>query len=239
MAEEKNHADVEKDEDKLESDDIEDGEEAPSETKASDSEGEGDEVEDGEEGEEPEIPVRRSFAQHIIARKNKTIEKLRSKAAEDGDDDEEEIPPEESNDGLTPEAQNAVQREVSKAVAPIVKTLVSKADEDELKELYGNEPEAKKFDKRIRAYMNSPHYKGVPSAVIYHHLAFDQAETTGSRRRNSADVEAAHQRGGGRPLRPNAASAGDVPSVDEIEDMSEEEFENLQHKARTGRFVKK
>lgn len=185
-----------------------------------------------DEEAEPEIPVRKSAEQHIIARQKRTIDKLRSK--------EEEEPPEEEGeeDALSPEAQSAVQKEVAKAIGPVVQSLASKADEDELGDLLASEPESVKYAKRIRAYMNNKHYKGVPPSVIYHHLAFDDAAVTGARRKRAADLEAGHTKGGGRTTRP-VVSADDIPSVEEQNEMSDADFEALQHRARSGEFVKR
>mgnify|MGYP001579728338 CR=1 FL=1 len=190
-----------------------------------------------DEGEaEPEIPVRKSALQQIIGRKNRQIERLRSKNEDEstgggGKDEEDE------EDSLTPEARGAVQREVAKALGPVVSSLSSKADEDELQDLLGSDPEAKKYEKRIRAYMGHESYKGVPPSVIYHHLAFDAAAGAGVRRKGAANFDAGQSRGGGRTSRPTDTGTGDVPSVEEQNEMSEAEFEALQHRARSGEFV--
>lgn len=197
----------------------------------------------GEGEAEPEIPVRRSVLQHVIARKNFELKRLRSKEDDDEGDDFE--PPdragkgdEEDEDALTPEARGAVQKEVLRAIGPVVKSLASKADEDELHDLILQEPEAAKYAKRIQSYMDNPHYRGVPPSVIFHHLAFEAAASSGSRRRTAADLEAGQARGGGRTTRPTGDLTGEVPSVDEQNEMSDEEFEALQNKARAGEFVK-
>lgn len=209
------------------------GKTPPPKTKDDDTEIEPDGKPDGEE--EPEVPVRKSAQQHIIARQQQTIKKLRSKQ-------EDEVEPEEKieveDDELTPEAQSVVAREVNKAIAPIVQSLANQADESELQELFETEPEAKEMSKQIRAYMKHPSYKGVPPSVIYHHLAFDKAVGGAVKKKTVADREAGHHKGGGSTRRPKEGSGtGDVPSVEELSDMTDEDFENLQHKARTGKFV--
>ena len=148
-----------------------------------------------------------------------------------GDEDEE--------DSLTPEARGAVQKEVARAVGPLVKTLVSKADQEELLDLFEQEPEALKYEKRIRAYMDHPQYEGVPPSVIFHHLAFKVAETTGARRKKTADLEARQMRGGGRTNRMNEVNTDGIPSIDEQSEMTDEEFETLQNRARSGEFIKR
>lgn len=238
MAEEKKPKVDNPDEDKNDSKDIEGGKkDVPPKKIKSDTDTEEDEEEaEDTDIEEKDVPVRKSTLQNVIARKNKTIEKLKSKAADDEDEDDE-TPPDE-DDELTPEAESAIGRAVKKAVEPILGAVVSTADEDELKDLFSNEPEAKGFEKRIRAYMNHPSYKGVPPSVIFHHLAFGKAVAGGIKAKDTANLEAGHHRGGGRTLRPKDSGTGNIPSVEQQEDMTDEEFEKLQHDARTGKFVK-
>lgn len=204
----------------------ESGKTLPLKTKDDDTEIEPEGKPTGED--ELEVPVRKSVQQHIIARQQKTIEKLRSREEneEDGALHEEEE--------LTPEASSVVAREVRKAVTPIIESLASQADEGELQELFETEPEAKDMSKQIRAYMKHPSYKGVPPSVIYHHLAFDRAVGGAVKKKTAADREALHQKGGGSSRRPKESS-GDFPDVTQMDDA---EFEALQHKARTGGFIR-
>lgn len=192
--------------------------------------------------EEPEIPVRKSALQHIIARKNKQIEKLRSKGDDEVDLDDDDNQPalidKDDDDELTPEARGAVRKEVLKAITPLASSLAKNADEQELQDLLSAEPEAQKYEKRIRVYMEHKSYKGVPPSVIYHHLAFGDAETTGAHKKRVADTEAKMNKGGGSTRRPSDSSDSGIPSEEEMDNMSDAEFETLQHKARTGEFVK-
>lgn len=187
---------------------------------------------DGEGDKEPVVPVRKSVQQHIIARQQQTIKKLRSKQEDEEDDD---TPVGDEDDEITPEAANTVAREVKKAVAPIIESLASQADEGELRELFDAEPEAEAMAKQIRAYMKHPSYKGVPPSVIYHHLAFDKALAGTVKKKTAADREALHNKGAGSSRRPKESPTGDIPDVT---DMDDKEFEELQHKARTGQFLK-
>lgn len=185
---------------------------------------------------EPVIPVRKSALQHIITRKNEKIKKLESQNK--GNDAEQEEVEEESEDGLSEEARGAVTKQVQKAIAPLVESLVSKADEDELKELFAAEPEAKKYDKHIRAYMGHDSWKNVPPAAIYHHLAFSAAQATGAKKRQAADLEAKQNKGGGRSFVAKDNDLGNLPSPEDIENMSDAEFEALDQKVLEGKFKK-
>ena len=187
-----------------------------------------------EKSEEEIIPVRKSAGQHIIARQKRTIEKLRSK-----EEEEESLPSmEEDEDGLTPQAKGAVAREVQRHVEPLLKTIASKVDEDELSELFSREPNAKKYEKRIRVFMEHPNYRGVSPAFIYQGLAFKDAQSTGAKRKKVADTEADQMRGGGTSRRPTI-KASNIPSAEEMDEMTDAEFEELQHKTQLGAFISK
>ena len=208
----------------------ESGKTLPLKIKDDDTEDEPEGKPDGEEDKEPVVPVRKSVQQHIIARQQDTIKKLRSKQEDEADD-----APLGDEDEITPEAASTVAREVKKAVAPIIESLANQADEGELQELFKTEQDAKAMSKQIRAYMKHPEYKGVPPAVIYHHLAFDKALAGTVKKKTVADREAGHFKGAGSSRRPKESTTGDIPDVT---DMDDKDFEELQHKARTGQFVK-
>lgn len=179
---------------------------------------------------EPEVPTRKVFdQQNIIARKNKTIKKLRGEDDDSGSDDDE------SDDDLTPEAKSGVQKQVSKALKPVLDHISKTADETDLKDLYSAEPDAKKFDRAIKTYMKHPAYKGVPPAVIYHHLAFAQAQATGAKKKGIADKQAGKVRGAGNSKKSSGRSGG-MPTPEEMNKMSDAELEKLQHDVRTGKF---
>lgn len=196
------------------------------------------EDEEAGEKEDDEIPVRTSVAQHIIDRQRRTIKKLRSKDEEDGETEEEA--PAEDEDDLTPSARKALSREVEKHINPLVETLAARADGEELNQLISTEPEAEKYRGRIEKYMANPHYKGVPPAVIFHHLAFQAASGVKESRRVLADKEAKQEQGAGSARRPNTAKLpSGIPSVEDMDAMTDAEFEALEHKARAGGFVEK
>lgn len=190
--------------------------------------------------DEDEIPpVRKSVGEYIIERKEKTIENLKiaeqNKIIEDlrskTEGGEEEV--------LTSKAQDMISKEVSDRIKPVIDTIASTTDENELKELFAKEPEAEKFEKQIKAYMKHPVYKGVPPSVIFRNLAFDDAEIMGARKKRIADKEIELSKGGGSGVRPTERNSGDVPSAEDIENMSDEDFKALGNKALSGEFIKK
>jgi len=203
---------------------------ADKEADDTDVEGAGDDTDKDEDIDiEPDaIPVR-SSASHIIARQNRTIEKLRAKKeapSDDGDDDD-------SDDDLKPTDDNSgLQQQVD----ILTNTVVGQADENELKGLLKDEPGAAKYEKRIRSYMKDSHYKGVPPSVIYHHLAFNAAQGMRAKKKEVADVEANQMKGGGSSRKGAAPKTGKIPSIEEQENMSEKEYEQLTHDINTGKY---
>ncbi len=187
----------------------------------------------------PEIPVRKSNAQFIIERKNKKIKKLESKADDGADDDKGDTPEDEEDDsGLSEDASKAIAKEVETKIKPLQDILVSKANEEELKDLFTSTPEAKKYENHIKAYLQHDAYKNVPPDVIYHHLAFNQALAIGAKKKTVADKEAKQSKNGGRGLPPKN-TVGDLPSAEDIAEMSEEDFAKMEEDARQGKFINK
>jgi hypothetical protein len=190
----------------------------------------------------PEIPVRKSVAEHIIARKNKQIEKLKSNAAKPSTDPDEDdyVPPADDDDddsGLSDDARSAVDKVIDKKIAPLLKKVIGDVDENELKDLFSSEPEAKKYEKHIRAYMGHEAYKGVSPSVIFHHLAFSNAQAVGAKRKNAADLEAGQSKGAGRTIKPKGSGASGLPSAEDIDSMSESEFETMQNDVLQGKYL--
>ncbi len=189
----------------------------------------------------PEIPIRKNvISQHIIARKNEKIQKLESKlkegdagyvapaATEDETEDDSE---------LSPAASKAIDAKLGKVIAPLLGKLASDADEAEMKALIKSEPEAAKYVNHIKAYMSHEAWKNVPPTAIYHHLAWNAAQSLGAKKKLAADLEAKQNKGGGRTI-VDKGVAGDLPSAQDIADMSDADFEKMENEARQGKFLK-
>ncbi len=183
----------------------------------------------------PVIPVRKSNAQFIIERKNKKIEKMQSKADKDEDAGAED---ELEDSDLSEDASKAIDSAVDTRIKPVMDILISKANEEELKDLFSTTPEAKKYENHIKAYLQHDAYKNVAPDVIYHHLAFNNALAIGAKKRTVADTEAKQTKGGGRGLPPKN-TVSDLPSAEDIAEMSDEDFDAMEQNARQGKFIKK
>lgn len=185
---------------------------------------------------EPVIPTRKSNLQFIISRKNKQIEDLKKGNQDKGEGDNDEWV--DNDNDLTPESKKAVEDTVSEMMKPITEKMISDASEKELETLFKEHPESKGYEKHIRAYMSHESYREASPLVIFHHLAFDKALAIGAKRAKMADGEADATKGGGRDNKPkNAKSSTGLPTPEEIENMTEEEFAELEDKARQGEFV--
>lgn len=178
------------------------------------------------------VPVR-SSQQHIIARQQRTIAKLRSKEDEGGGEEGTD----DGEDELSPVARRALQKEIDRNLAPVMETLVGNSDEKELQDLFTQDPNAKQYEKRIRAYMKHDAYKAIPASGIYRQLAFDDAVGLGAKKKTTADKQAAHGKSAGSSRRPTMSDPADMPSPDDINNMSDKEFEDLQFKVQSGRFA--
>lgn len=191
----------------------------------------------------PQIPIRKSVEQHIINRQSKKVKKLESKLKE-GDEgyvaptaDDDEGDDDEGGTGAT-DTKKVVESEVKKAIAPLLGKLASDADEGEMRELISSDPEAKKYVNHIKAYMEHDAYKGVSPAVIYHHLAWTAAQALGAKKKKAADFNANQHKGGGNTI-VDKGTVGDLPSAEDIANMSEADFAEMENKALRGGFLKK
>lgn len=172
---------------------------------------------------EDEIPIRNNAAQ-IIARKNRQLEKLRAK---------QKI--EEEKDDETDE-EDTVKTGKDPRVDIIMDALASKEDEASLKDLISEEPDAKKYENKIKSYMKHPSYKDVPVAMIYAYLSSAAKKSVIAKKKQVADKEADMTKGGGKSLGLKEGRAGNMPTVEELNDMSEEEFSAFQLKVQAGKF---
>lgn len=222
---------------KIESKDSEGASSADTENKDGKKDGEGDNDSFNDvidPNKPPEIPFRRSMAQHIIARQSATIKKLQSKKDEEGEDYTPEESDEDEED-LPKETRSVISKEISKTIAPLLGKLASDADEKELQTLLSTEPEAKGYVNHIKAYMAHDAYKGVSPSVIYHHLAWANSQALGAKKKQAADLEAKQSKGGGRNII-DTKTPGNLPSASDIENMSSEEFKKMEKEVLQGTY---
>lgn len=185
------------------------------------------------EGEEDELPSAR--ASFIIGRQKQTIEKLRSKK-EDKDEELDDLGDPDDDDTSPAGIKRAIAQGISEALAPVTGALAAKADDNEIADLYEQEPLAKAFDKRIRAVMKMPGWEAVPVVAIYHHLSHKSAQKEGARKGKSADREAAHLRGTGHQRQAGKTSI--KPSEwtkEDVDNMSDDDIRRIGEQALRSR----
>ena len=217
----------------IDADEIIEGEGSAPKTES--EKGEETETEKEGEGKEDVIPVRRSSLHNVQGfTKRKASEEAKEKSSHVPEKSEDED--EGEDDELTPESRGLIRKEISRGIEPLRNLLVSQADEQELNELYANNSDAKKYDRDIRKYKDHPAYAQVPIISIYRMIAFEKAETTGAQKRNVANVEARQSRTGGHSRRPQERASGNIPSEEEINEMSDAELEGLRFRVNRGEF---
>ena len=208
------------------------GEAKAGEEKGTKAEGEAGKKEEPPKEEPPEdpakheVPVRKSAASFIIERQKQKIEKLAAKPTtpkEELDENGEPIIP-EKNDEITPQARQAIQEEI----APIVEHFTKDADErsrnSEITEYLSKNSEHAKYEPFARRYTSSKEYQGVPAEVIFHHLAFRDAEAQGAKKAQLA-AEEAKRKGAGADSR--KVNDSDQP---DFKNMSDSDFREWQRK---------
>ena len=166
-----------------------------------------------EEPKPEEIPVR-SNASYIIQRQKEKIQKLESKL-------EETEEPESK-----PDLEARLER--------IEQITLSQADDRDLLTFFDKEPEAKKYESRIKAYMGHEAYKGVAPEVIYHHLSYSDTRSEASTRRKAADLEAKQTRSAGSSVRDTRSK--DTKTAADIKNMTAAQFRDYdQQQAKLAR----
>jgi hypothetical protein len=155
-----------------------------------------------------EIPVRKSAKDFIIERQKRKIEKLSKK--EQDDDYFEEQP--EDDSGL-------VRKIIQEELEPLKRNLLKSKDEEELKQVLGMYPEAKKLESRVRKYMETEAYSQVPVEFIVRGLLGAREAT-----KQKAEIEAKKSKQGGHSKRPTDVkpkTAWDMTEEEFLKDVSE------------------
>lgn len=154
------------------------------------------EVIEAPEKEEKEIPVR-SNASYIIERKNKKIEKLQEQVEKEADP-------------------------VMERLERIEKLQLEQADDRDLSALFEEEPDARKYEKEIKAYMEHEAYSQVPPSEIYKMVSYNDFQSKKDSKREAADLEAAQTKSAGSSVR--GKQAKDKKTAENIKNMTDAEF---------------
>lgn len=161
-----------KDEEDLDDDDEDsDDDGADKDNVDDDEEMDDDEVDDDEDEEndddDDEPRVRKNLS-HIIARKNRTIKKLRSKKDKDDDDADDD----EDDDG---DIKERVGQEAKKILGPMANALDQRQVDIDISTFLADPRNAKfrKYEKKARRWAAHPSRAQVPIPAIFKEIAFD------------------------------------------------------------------
>ena len=162
----------------------------------------------------------------IFVRKDRKIEKLK-KEKEEGE--EEPLAEGGKVEEVSPEGKNVIKEEVERVTDPILQTVRTQADEQELQDVITKYPNAKSMEQDIRKYMEHSAYKDVSVEFIFLGLAAKQGKlATG---KTEAEKEAEESKMGGHGRR--ATEEGEFPDVSK---MTDKEMDDLVFKAKTGQL---
>lgn len=177
-----------------------------------------------EEPEKHQVPIRKSAASFIIERKQRKIDKMAAKSTVPNEELDENGEVISDDDEVTPQARKAIQEEI----APIVDHFTKDADErsrnSEITEYLSKNSGHAKYEPLARKYAGIKEYQGVPAEVIFHHLAFRDAEAQGAKKATEA-AEEAKRKGVGA----NSRKGTDSDNPD-FKTMSSQEFRDWQRK---------
>lgn len=172
--------------------------------------------------EEYDPAPRKSAKDYIIERKNKKIEKLEKKEEPEGGTEEGE---EELSDG----GKTAINKAVKENLKPVLDSVKTQSDEQELAEVLAKYPDAKDIVKDIRRVMEKPAYKSASVEFIYNSLMGRKAML--QKAKDDADDSADNDRTGGHSKR----SSGDS-KIPDVDNMSDGDFDKLKNKVKSGGF---
>lgn len=153
---------------------------------------------DSPEEEEEDIPVRPN-ASYIIERQKRKIEQQR-----------EELQQREESDP------------VEERLKRIEEMVLTQAEDRELSSFLEQNPEAREYQDKIKAYMGHEAYKDVAPEVIFHHVSYNDRQAKRSRKRNAAELDASQSKTVGSDVRETKNPT--TKTAEDIKNMTDEEF---------------
>lgn len=173
---------------------------------------------DSKSSDDDEEPRKRmSVKDHVIRRKAKSYDKIKSKEKSDDDSDDDD----DDTAGLSDKARGAISKELD----PVLDLVQRQEDERELQDVFNRFPDAKGMEKSIRKHMEA--YPDAPVEFIYNALAGKRSRLNAMK--TEADKEANESRTGGHTKRPKESSGGLKPA----DELSDEEFAKVVSKTMT------
>lgn len=168
--------------------------------------------------EEPK--TRKRNVDFIIERKNKQIEKLKSKgnvanADEDDDDD----------DDLDISDKEIIDKRVAKVLTPYIQKQMQEEDANEISEFVAKNPDFAPYADRVKKYAQHPTRKDLPIKALFYEVAGDDLLMIGAKRAKELGDEAKESSAGG-----GSSQGGD--GAKSVWDLTPEEFTAQQNALR-------
>lgn len=168
--------------------------------------------------EEPK--TRKRNVDFIIERKNKQIEKLKSKgnvanADEDDDDD----------DDLDISDKAIIDKRVAKVLTPYIQKQMQEEDANEISEFVAKNPDFAPYADRVKKYAQHPTRKDLPIKALFYEVAGDDLLMIGAKRAKELRDEAKESSAGG-----GSSQGGD--GAKSVWDLTPEEFTAQQNALR-------
>jgi len=168
--------------------------------------------------EEPK--TRKRNVDFIIERKNKQIEKLKSKgnvanADEDDDDD----------DDLDISDKAIIDKRVAKVLTPYIQKQMQEEDANEISEFVAKNPDFAPYADRVKKYAQHPTRKDLPIKALFYEVAGDDLLMIGAKRAKELGDEAKESSAGG-----GSSQGGD--GAKSVWDLTPEEFTAQQNAIR-------
>ena len=168
--------------------------------------------------EEPK--TRKRNVDFIIERKNKQIEKLKSKgnvanADEDDDDD----------DDLDISDKAIIDKRVAKVLTPYIQKQMQEEDANEISEFVAKNPDFAPYADRVKKYAQHPTRKDLPIKALFYEVAGDDLLMIGAKRAKELGDKAKESSAGG-----GSSQGGD--GAKSVWDLTPEEFTAQQNALR-------
>lgn len=170
--------------------------------------------------DDDEPPRRKSTIDHILARKNAKIAKLKDKDGGAKDDDSDD------DDGIAPEDADVIDRRVKKILSPFIDKQVAEENKQEADTFVTENPHFKPYLAKVLKWAQHPTRQNIPISSLFYEVAGKDLLKIGAEMGKKADDKARETNAGGGNNR--GSGSGTKP----VWDMSAEEFEAEQANTR-------
>lgn len=165
------------------------------------------------------------------------IEERKARRAERPVAEDRSLEVEESDEELTPKAQEFLRKEAEKLLSPIKTFVTEDWNQREIAEAVSSKPEWKKYEPLAKKYMSADGWQGVPAKRIFQMLDYEYSGERGADAEREKARSASRARGGesGRSV----AMRGNAElSAQDIAKLSSQQHLDLQRRLAMGESIK-